>query len=157
MKKLILWAESLIENVIIGMLIVLVTLTFVQVVFRYVLSSPLVWSEEIIRYCLIWIVLLGTGLGLKNDAHIGIDFFFEKLPEKAKLMISLINLVLVMAVAVFLMIIGSRFSLNARGSVSPAIGIPNILVFSAIPISAATWLLFLVCRTIDVLLKLFKE
>ena len=158
MKKAMFWTGTVIEHVIMILLIVLVSLTFVQVIFRYVLGSPLVWSEEVIRYSLIWIVLLGAGLGLKDDAHIGVEYFLELLPEKAREGFLFLNILLISAVAVFLAVVGGRFALNARGSTSPAMGIPNILIFCAIPVSAVTWLIFLIGKLSEILVRsLHKE
>ena len=37
---------------------VIVVVGFAQVVFRYVLESPLSWSEELVRYVFVWSVFL---------------------------------------------------------------------------------------------------
>ena len=45
-----------------------------QVFVRYVLQRPLfLWSEEVARFLLIWMVFLGIGVGVKNDAHFAMD------------------------------------------------------------------------------------
>jgi len=38
----------------------IVTLTVVQVFFRFVLDSPLIWSEELVRLFLVWLTFLGA-------------------------------------------------------------------------------------------------
>ncbi|WP_308215409.1 TRAP transporter small permease subunit [Sinobaca sp. H24] len=54
-------------------LLVIFTLTMViviglQVFMRFVLSSSLGWSEELARYCFIWLVYIGISYGVKNNA-----------------------------------------------------------------------------------------
>jgi TRAP-type C4-dicarboxylate transport system, small permease component len=54
--------------------------TLLQVLFRFVLHSPLIWSEEMTRYLGIFVVMLATSNALKHNEHIGIDVLSSKLP-----------------------------------------------------------------------------
>ena len=47
----------------------------VQVVLRYVFNFSFVWSEEVIRYLMIWMVLIGSALVQDKNEHVRIDFF----------------------------------------------------------------------------------
>jgi C4-dicarboxylate transporter DctQ subunit len=47
----------------------------VQVVLRYVFSFSFVWSEELIRYLMIWMVMIGSALVQDRNEHVRIDFF----------------------------------------------------------------------------------
>ncbi len=64
---------------------------FLQVIFRYVLKSPLVWSEEAARYLHVWIALFGIRFGLKYNAHLNVSFFFNKFNKKTQSFIKLIT------------------------------------------------------------------
>lgn len=52
-----------------------------QIIFRYFLNSPLVWTEELSRYLLVWITFFGINYGLKRNKHIKMEFFFKMMPE----------------------------------------------------------------------------
>ena len=52
-----------------------------QVVFRYVLSSPLTWSEEFCRYSFVWISYFGCAYCVGVDGHTRITAVLDKLPE----------------------------------------------------------------------------
>ena len=59
-----------------------ITMMSVHVFFRYVLKSPLTWTEECTRYCFIWFVYSGIGYGVRNATHIRInilEIFFPKI------------------------------------------------------------------------------
>ena len=43
----------------------MVLVTLAQVIFRYVLAAPLPWSEELARYCFVWIVFLGGAVDFR--------------------------------------------------------------------------------------------
>jgi TRAP-type C4-dicarboxylate transport system permease small subunit len=67
------------------------TLTFVvvlQVFFRYVLNDSLRWGWDIPRLCFIWVILLSIPLGIRYNAHVGIDMVvqhFSPLMQRATL------------------------------------------------------------------------
>ena len=62
--------------------LVMVTVTLAQVIFRYVIAAPLPWSEELARYCFVWIVFLGGAIGLSRGIHLGVDLFVNMLPPR---------------------------------------------------------------------------
>ena len=53
-----------------------------QVVSRFVLGSPSAFTDELARYLLVWIGLLGAMIASRNDEHIRIDVASSLLPEK---------------------------------------------------------------------------
>lgn len=57
------------------------TITF-QIFFRYVLNSPLVWSEELARYLQIWLVIAGTSIVTREGAHPSVAVLVERLPKR---------------------------------------------------------------------------
>ena len=63
------------ERVVIGgLMATIVLLTLAQVIWRYVLDDPLQWSEELARYCFVWLTLLGASALLRlSDGHPRID------------------------------------------------------------------------------------
>ena len=67
---------------IIAISVVMVLVTLAQVFFRYVVAAPLAWSEELARYCFVWIVFLGGAVGLSRGIHLGVDLLVNLLPER---------------------------------------------------------------------------
>jgi TRAP-type C4-dicarboxylate transport system permease small subunit len=57
--------------VLMGFLVVVVV---ASVVFRYVLLSPLTWSEEVGRYVMIWMGFLAASIAVRRGLHVGVDF-----------------------------------------------------------------------------------
>ena len=56
---------------------VMVTLTFVNVVTRYVIIYPLAFTEEITISMFVWITLLGVSIAFRNNAHLAVTFFYD--------------------------------------------------------------------------------
>ncbi len=65
------------EVVVMVLMAVLVVVVVASVVFRYVLVSPLAWSEEVGRYLMIWVGFLAASIGVQQGMHVGIDFVFQ--------------------------------------------------------------------------------
>src|SRR6202789_3103585 len=42
---------------------------FAGVVSRYVFDSPLIWTDELGNFLFLWLAMLGTVVGLRNDGH----------------------------------------------------------------------------------------
>ena len=63
-----------------------VSLTFGQVVLRYLFNNPQTWAEEIGRYLFVWITFLGAAVAFRRDTHIRVDAvmtLFGKKVERA--------------------------------------------------------------------------
>jgi len=56
------------------LLAVMSLVVIVQVFSRYVLHYSFVWAEELVRYLMIWMVMIGAALVQATNDHIRIDF-----------------------------------------------------------------------------------
>jgi TRAP-type C4-dicarboxylate transport system permease small subunit len=55
-----------------------------QVFFRYVLNSPLGWSEEVGRATLVWITFFGSFAAFTDDKHMRITLLYNKFSDSTK-------------------------------------------------------------------------
>jgi len=62
--------------------VVIVVVGLAQVLFRFVLSSPLSWSEELVRYVFVWSVFLTAAIAFNLNSHISIDFLTSWYPPR---------------------------------------------------------------------------
>jgi TRAP-type transport system small permease protein len=90
-------ANRLLENVTIGLFAVLCVVVFGEVVARYLFNHPFFWSEEVTVYAFTWVAFLGSALALRDNRHIGISFFVEKLPRNAQGMLGIVADAIVLA------------------------------------------------------------
>ena len=78
------------------------TLTIiVQVLFRYVLKNPLVWTEELARYLMIWMAFVGAGCIVKKWQNIYVDFFIDMLSSRRRQIAYFIQKLVVFVVLVY--------------------------------------------------------
>ena len=130
-----------------GFLIVITIAVSVQVFVRYVLQRPLfLWSEELARYLLLWMVFLGIGVGVKNDAHFSMDVLPPLLGRRWGAAVRVFNDLCMMAILVLLTLAGLRFTYFGLYQYSPNMEILMAFVFVAIPIGGFVSLVYLIER-----------
>lgn len=117
----------------------------VQVFYRYALNSSLVWSEEIVRFGLLWGVMIGSGVASDRMAHIALDPLASRMTSaRSQLLHSLVIGLLTIA---FCGVVGwaSVEYINRLWFVtSPAAHIPMRYVFAAIPVGCALIVFFVI-------------
>lgn len=117
-----------------------VTLSFTQVFFRFVLNNSITWSEEMCRYLFVWMVFLGSGIGLLHRRHITIDIVPNLIPQNAKRFYNALIDLIVIAFTVCLIRYGIVFAQRGMTQNSPAMQIPLGYVYSGIVIGGAVML-----------------
>lgn len=55
------------------------------------IKFDVMWTDEISRYLLVYLVLLGSGLGMIEGKHISVDYFLMKMPPKIRFIVQQIN------------------------------------------------------------------
>ena len=80
MKSLVEWYFRLLKVLVVGCMAVMVVMVFGNVVLRYAFNSGISVSEELSRWCFVWMVFLGALIALREHAHLGLDSIVKKLP-----------------------------------------------------------------------------
>ncbi len=69
----------------------IVVLTISQIFFRFVLDSPLVWSEELVRLLVVWMTFIGAAVICWDGRHLSVDVLFVRLPGGARRVLRIFN------------------------------------------------------------------
>jgi C4-dicarboxylate transporter DctQ subunit len=67
--------EHLETNISVYLLVLMSFFVLLQVFSRYLFNYSFVWAEELVRYLMIWMVMIGASLVQSKNDHIRIDFF----------------------------------------------------------------------------------
>lgn len=122
------------EKIICVFLIALISLVLgFQVFMRYVMHASLGWSEELSRYCFVWLVFMGISFGAREMRHIKIDaglFCFPKFLRKYVVVIGEI-LFLIFSIWISYLSIGLVEKQIMIEQLSPAMRIPMWIVYAA--------------------------
>lgn len=95
--------DGLEENLMALILGLMVVLTFVNVVLRYVFNASLIWGLEVVLMLFSALVLLGISYGVKKTTHLGVDAIINMLPNRQKRVLTLISALCCILYAILLM------------------------------------------------------
>lgn len=110
-------------------LVLLVGLVLLQVVSRYVLATPLSWTEELARFALIALTALAAAYVMGRGLHITVDLFASRLGERASRVLDTVVAVAVLITCVLLSVSGVLLGLAMPQVAAPATGIPMWAVY----------------------------
>lgn len=127
---------------VIVLLVIVVCTVFLQVVCRYVLQTPLNWSEELTKLSFIWMVFLATPLVTQAGIHIQVDFFVDKLPAKLKKRVIWCSGGLAVLFFVTIAVFGLEFIRAQTGMRSVALNIPMTYFSWSVPVGMFLEIIF---------------
>lgn len=135
MDKVINYMNVGIKHILNIILAVLVIAVFMQVIFRFVLGSPLAWTEELARYCLIWITFLGAAYAMSLKAHIGMEVFVNIFKLSGRKMLYILSTIASFAFFLLMVIQGFDLAVQSMSQLSPVLRIPMGVIYAIIPLS----------------------
>ena len=84
-------------------LLIMVILTFVIVILRYLFNIGFIWMQELVRYLYASVFMLCAAYTLANDEHVRVDIFYSNLENKHKIIIDVIGSLIFSLISVFLL------------------------------------------------------
>ena len=118
-----------IEAVIAFMLAVMVVLVFGNVVLRYGFNSGITVSDEMSRYCFIWLTYIGAMIAMRERGHLGVDTLVRRLPRKGKVVCLFLSEAMMLGVNVLFLIGTWKMHDLQVTNVSPVVGISMIWIY----------------------------
>ena len=138
MKKIREKVNKLIEGFLVLILGGMVINVIWQVFTRFFTSNPSAFTNELARYLMIWLGVLGAAYISGKNEHVTINFFAQKFNESIQKFINRFVLFSIISFALFVMFIGGIhlvFITTKLEQYSPSLQIPLALVYSIVPIS----------------------
>jgi len=132
--------NSLTKWVIVLGFSILVVLVLMQIVWRYILELPLPWSDEAIRYLLVWVTLLAIARAFRNDEHLRLGALFEKCAKPIRSFLWLLFNLLTLSFQSLLMIYGIPNAILGNFTNSPGLDISLFVPYLSIPVAAGVML-----------------
>tara|TARA_Y100000748_G_C15368124_1_gene438570 strand:+ start:24 stop:425 length:402 start_codon:yes stop_codon:yes gene_type:complete len=109
-----------------------------QVFSRFILGDPSSYTEELARYLMIWVGVLGAAYVSGKNKHVAIDYIPSKFSKTNQFKVKKLVTWIIMIFAFFAFIIGGSrlvYITYILEQFSPALQIPLAFVYLVIPIS----------------------
>ncbi len=141
-------------TVLMGVLMIPVSL---QIFARYVGLIPrYIWTEEMARFCFIWIVLVGAMIAVRDGTHFAVDLLPNPKTKRGEAIGIMFVDFVIFLVALIFVVWGwplVQFGLLQESEMAE---LPMVLIYAAWPVAGITWMLFLAERLVDNI-KLYRS
>ncbi|MEK8052876.1 TRAP transporter small permease [Ideonella sp. DXS22W] len=120
------WA---IDRLLAGLLLLMVLMVFGNVVLRYAFNSGIGVSEELSRFCFIWLTFIGAIGVMRDNGHLGMDMLVERLgPRGRRMALAITQLLVIGACAMLVWGTWRQHEINAT-TTAPITGLSMIWIF----------------------------
>lgn len=130
-----------------ALLIVPVTM---QIMSRYLGIIPrYIWTEELARFCFIWIIMIGAMIAMRDNDHFTVDLFPIAKSNSAKAISAIFVDLMSFVLAAIFVIWGWPLVKFGLLQTSEMAELPMVFIYAAWPLTGLVWILFLLERTVD--------
>lgn len=132
------------------LMFVLVVPVGMQILSRYTGLVPrYIWTEEIARFCFVWIILIGSMIAVRDGSHFDVDLIPRSSSPLRELVIAMLGQAAVLTVALTFLWYGWDFAILGSRQRSEIASLPMLSIYIAWPIAGATWLIFVAEKVWD--------
>ncbi len=142
MKTAIDWFFKALEFLVVLAMVAMVAMVFGNVVLRYAFNSGIQVSEEMSRYCFIWLTYIGAMIAMREKGHLGVDTLVKHLPVLGKKVCLFISESLMLWCNVLFFIGTWKMHGLQVSNVSPVVGISMIWIYGIGYVVAVVMALF---------------
>lgn len=133
--------EKLLRVAVAALVLAIVVLVGAQVVFRYAVQEPIVWSEEFTTLCYQWLSYLGAALAVRYRAHFGVDFVVRLLGPRFRTSLEWLEHAVVWLLALFMVVYGWRIVESSALQMYPTLPFSVGTGYLVLPISGVLFIL----------------
>ncbi len=155
-SRLRLFAENFEEYLAGSLLLVMVTIAFINVVTRYLVKYSLAFTEEIEVNFFVWVTILGIAIAFKKESHLSMVFIRDRLPSRTAKALKLFGLAASLAVFLVLIYLSSihvYVEMTVFHTRSMALNIPEWIYLLGVPVFSV----IVVIRIVQAILREVKR
>ena len=142
-RKITLWYGRLLSWLLAFSVAVLIIPVSLQIFSRYTELIPsYIWTEEMARFFLVWTVMIGAMLGVRESRHFEVDMW-PILEPRADAALRLVADLSVLGFALVFVWAGYEFTAFAWNRISELAELPLWMIHIAWPVAGVTWVLFI--------------
>ena len=149
MRSIVGMYYRLLQVAITLLMAVLIVPVSMQILSRYTGLIPrYIWTEEIARFCFIWIVMIGAMIAVRDGTHFDVDVLPKGSP-RAQAISRLFVHTAMLAAALIFVVYGYGFAQFGAIQQSEIAGLPMLTIYIAWPLAGATMVLFLLEKFVE--------
>jgi TRAP-type transport system small permease protein len=142
----------ILETIVTAFFGVIILLTILLVLMRYVFNSSIVGGNELMEYLFIYTTALGAAIAIGKRDHIAITYVIDKLGEPYRTAVDVLGLVLVAGINILIAVLSRHWILKVGSSESPVMRVPMWSVQISVPLGcvfAGVYCILVIIREIQ--------
>ena len=144
MKKVLNGYYRLLQGALTLLMALLIVPVALQIFSRYTGLIPrYIWTEEVARFCFMWIVMIGAMIAVRDGTHFDVDVLPTFRSPRTEAGFRILVHVAMLAVALIFVTYGIDFAKFGARQTSELAGLPLLTIYIAWPVAGVTWLAFL--------------
>ncbi|MCY7297205.1 TRAP transporter small permease [Alteromonas sp. a30] len=154
MKKLVHLVDTGLSWALIAAMASILLVVVWQVISRFILQDPASVTEELSRFILMWIGILGAAYAYRQKAHLGLNLVVERQAPHVKKFILLLIEVLVLIFSAVVLVFGGKGLVNLTlelEQISAALGVHIGFVYTVLPISGVLIIFYCIVNMMEIL------
>ena len=118
----------------IAVFLALIIACVMQVFFRFVLNNSLSWTEELARYCFIWMHMLGASLLIEGSGHATVTAVLDLLRGAVHKAVDVIIELVIFFNGTVMLYAGLQLAYSSRNNLSTALSVPMWCINSSVAV-----------------------
>ncbi|WP_210211839.1 TRAP transporter small permease [Aquibium carbonis] len=110
------------------------------------MGVPIIWSVEIAQLLFLWLCILAIDLALQDERHFGLQIVKDNVPPRVGQMVEVVNLLVIVALLVFLIPYAWRNTLLMHARLDGALQIPGSWFHASMVVGFALMIRTLLAR-----------
>jgi len=121
-----------------------------QIMSRYTGLIPrYIWTEEVARFCFVWIIMIGAMIAVRDGTHFDVDLMPHPKSKREQGVCKLIVHIAMGVMAVVFAWYGFQFARFGVIQQSEMSGINMLSIYISFPMAGVTWVVFLIERIVE--------
>lgn len=134
----------------------IIVLTFLQVLSRYVTHISMPWAQELTVYSMVWMVFFGCSMGMRKHEVASLTLLHQALPYRGKQILTIFNNAVLITFLVIIFKANIAVTANAMNRLSGMMRIPTGYVNIALSVMAVLVILYGLIDVYDAVMNLIK-
>ncbi|MBZ9560102.1 MULTISPECIES: TRAP transporter small permease [Modicisalibacter] len=143
------WLDRLVRVVVGALVAATAVAVCLNVFFRYVLNSGLVWADEVPGFLLVWIAFLGAYLAARDDGHIAFDMLVDAFPRALRRVVRALGDLAVTGFFVLLGVTSWQMIARVGGRSIETLPIDQGVFMGVLPLASILMVIAMLARLID--------
>ena len=150
MRTLVDWVYRGLQALLTFLIAILIVPVTMQILARFIDFVPnYIWTEEMARFCLIWIIMIGASVAVRDGSHFEVDVLPHPRTPAGVAASRIVVHSAIFLVALIFLAFGWRFAQFGYDQNSELTGINMITIHIAWPVAGFAWVLFTLEKFVD--------